>query len=151
MSPFFDSKIVAYRLNSRQVEEIAQVPGIDVLFVGPWDLGNNIGRPVLTAEFHPDLEVAIERIRKAATDNGKKAGIYCPSGEFAKKYIDQGFNMVRPVLYPSICLDHDVSSCSLCSPCVIGLCHFRCHRTSYLPQPDPESSKGGVDELNTDS
>lgn len=64
--------------------------------VGPWDLGNNIGRPVVTAEFHPDLEIAIERIRKAATGNGKKAGIYCPSGEFAKKYIDQGFHMVRP-------------------------------------------------------
>ncbi|KAK2738874.1 hypothetical protein FQN57_006889 [Myotisia sp. PD_48] len=79
------------------VEEIAKVPGIDVLLVGPWDLGNNIGRPVLQPTFHPELESAIERIRKAATDNGKKAGIYCPSGEHAKKYVDQGFHMVSVI------------------------------------------------------
>lgn len=78
---------------TKQVEEIAKVPGIDVLFVGPWDLGNNIGRPVLGA-FHDDLNAAIERIRKAAVDNGKKTGIYCAGGEFAKKYADQGFHMV---------------------------------------------------------
>jgi 2-keto-3-deoxy-L-rhamnonate aldolase RhmA len=76
-----------------QVEEIAKVPGIDVLFIGPWDLGNNIGRPVLGA-FHEDLEAAIERIRKAAVDNGKRAGIYCVGGPAAKKYADQGFHMV---------------------------------------------------------
>ncbi|KAK9656327.1 hypothetical protein HCH54_001004 [Aspergillus fumigatus] len=75
------------------VEEIAKVPGIDVLFVGPWDLGNNIGRPV-TGAFHEDLEAAIERIRKAAVDNGKRAGIYCVGGAAAKKYADRGFHMV---------------------------------------------------------
>lgn len=75
------------------MEEIAKVPGIDVLFVGPWDLGNNIGRPVMD-EFHDDLNAAIERIRKAAVDNGKKAGIYCVGGAPAKKYAAQGFHMV---------------------------------------------------------
>lgn len=69
------------------------MPGIDVLFVGPWDLGNNIGRPVLGA-FHDDLNAAIERIRKAATDAGKRAGIYAVGGEAAKQYADQGFHMV---------------------------------------------------------
>lgn len=75
------------------MEEIAKIPGIDVLFVGPWDLGNNIGRPVM-GEFHDDLNAAIERIRKAAVDNGKKAGIYCVGGVPAKKYAAQGFHMV---------------------------------------------------------
>ncbi|GAD98362.1 HpcH/HpaI aldolase/citrate lyase family protein [Paecilomyces variotii No. 5] len=78
------------------VEEIAKVPGIDVLFVGPWDLGNNIGRPVLGA-FHDDLSAAIERIRKAAADAGKRSGIYCVGGEAAKKYADQGFHMISVV------------------------------------------------------
>ncbi|GFF86078.1 4-hydroxy-2-oxo-heptane-1,7-dioate aldolase [Aspergillus udagawae] len=78
------------------VEEIAKVPGIDVLFIGPWDLGNNIGRPVMGA-FHEDLEAAIERIRKAAVDNGKRAGIYCVGGAAAKKYADQGFHMISVV------------------------------------------------------
>ncbi|KAL1862216.1 hypothetical protein Plec18170_001041 [Paecilomyces lecythidis] len=78
------------------VEEIAKVPGIDVLFVGPWDLGNNIGRPVLGA-FHDELSAAIERIRKAAADAGKRSGIYCVGGEAAKKYADQGFHMISVV------------------------------------------------------
>ncbi|EFW23152.1 hypothetical protein D8B26_006667 [Coccidioides posadasii str. Silveira] len=75
------------------VEEIARVPGIDVLLVGPYDLGNNIGRPVIN-ELHPELEAAIERIRKAAVDNGKKAGIFSPNGEMAKKFASQGFHMI---------------------------------------------------------
>jgi 4-hydroxy-2-oxoheptanedioate aldolase len=45
--------------------------------------------------FHDDLSAAIERIRKAATDNGKRSGIYCTSAQCAKKYADQGFHMVR--------------------------------------------------------
>lgn len=40
------------------------------------------------------MKAAIERIRKAAVDNGKRAGIYCAGGEAAKKYKDQGFHMV---------------------------------------------------------
>lgn len=90
-----------------QVEEIAQVQGVDVLLIGPWDLGNNIGRPVVGAAFHEDLLAAMERIRKAATDNGKKVGVYCTSGESAKKYAEQGFHMVRipgQISEPSTCL-----------------------------------------------
>ncbi|EEP81026.1 hypothetical protein UREG_05868 [Uncinocarpus reesii 1704] len=76
----------------KNVEEIAKVPGIDVLLVGPYDLGNNIGRPVIDG-FHPELEAAIERIRKAAVENGKRAGIYSSNGEMAKKFAEQGFHM----------------------------------------------------------
>lgn len=78
------------------VEEIAKVDGIDVLFIGPWDLGNNIGHPVL-GKFDPELEEAIARILKAAQDSGKKSGIYCPSGDFARRYADMGFQMISVV------------------------------------------------------
>ncbi|KAJ9639272.1 hypothetical protein H2204_003883 [Knufia peltigerae] len=78
------------------VEEIARVDGIDVLFIGPWDLGNNIGHPV-TGDFSPELQKAIARILKAAQDAGKKSGIYCPSGEFARRYADMGFQMISVV------------------------------------------------------
>ncbi|KAL1996714.1 hypothetical protein VTN49DRAFT_7579 [Thermomyces lanuginosus] len=92
-----DSLLTIVQIETKEavenVEEIARVPGIDVLFVGPWDLGNSIGYPV-TGEFHPELEATIERIRKAAEAAGKKSGIYCANGEAAKKYADQGFNMI---------------------------------------------------------
>ncbi|KIW47400.1 uncharacterized protein PV06_00098 [Exophiala oligosperma] len=78
------------------VEEIAKVDGIDVLFVGPFDLGNNIGHPV-TGDFPPELDAAIARILKAAQDEGKKSGIYSPSAEFANRYADMGFQMISVV------------------------------------------------------
>lgn len=76
-----------------QIEAIAKVDGIDVLFIGPYDLGNNIGHPV-TGEFAEELKTAIEKIRKAAAAAGKSSGIYATSGDQARTYADQGFNMV---------------------------------------------------------
>lgn len=76
------------------VDAIAKVPGIDVLLVGPYDLGNNIGYPPAVHGFLPELDQAIDRILKAAVDNGKKAAIYCSDGASAKKYADKGFHML---------------------------------------------------------
>lgn len=81
------------------VEQIAQTPGIDVLFVGPWDLGNNIGHPV-QGSFDPELTEAIARVRKAAAEAGKKSGIYCNDGDTARKYADEGFQMVNCYFSP---------------------------------------------------
>lgn len=77
-----------------QVEAIAKVEGIDVLLVGPYDLGNNLHHPITTGEPDEELKEAIEKIRVVATAAGKKTGIYCTSGEQARKYADQGFHMV---------------------------------------------------------
>ena len=59
------------------------------MFVGPWDLGNNLGYPV-KGDFEPELKTAIARIMKAAHDAGKKSGIYCPNGEYARNFADDG-------------------------------------------------------------
>lgn len=86
------------------MEEIAKVDGIDVLFVGPWDLSNAIGHPIVDGKFSPELEDAIEKIRKAAQDAGKKSGIYCPNGDSARRFADKGFQMVRrTTLFPDMC------------------------------------------------
>jgi 4-hydroxy-2-oxoheptanedioate aldolase len=76
-------------------EEIAAVPGIDVLFVGPFDLGNNIGAPILQGVQSQTLKDAIKRVHAAAIKAGKKSGIYCVSGEQAREYSEMGFHMVR--------------------------------------------------------
>ena len=72
------------------------MPGIDVLFVGPFDLGNNIGHPILDGTMHPELKTAIANIQEVAEANGKSTGIYATSGDQAREYADQGFDMVRP-------------------------------------------------------
>jgi len=76
------------------VEGIAAVDGVDVLLVGPFDLGNNIGHPVLTDAMDAELERAIDAILAAAQKNGKRSGIYCTSGEQAAHYARKGFNMI---------------------------------------------------------
>lgn len=46
----------------QDVDAIAAIPGIDVLFVGPFDLGNNIGRPVIDGVMHEECELWLARI-----------------------------------------------------------------------------------------
>lgn len=79
------------------VQAIAAVDGIDVLFIGPFDLGNNIGHPIIDGVMHEELHAAIEQIFKASIAAGKKTGIFCTSGEQAKKYADMGFHMISVI------------------------------------------------------
>ncbi|TVY78256.1 2-dehydro-3,6-dideoxy-6-sulfogluconate aldolase [Lachnellula suecica] len=76
------------------VDEIAAVPGIDVLFVGPFDLGNNIGHPILDGTMHDNLKAAIAKVLAAANSAGKKAGIFCANGDQGKTFADDGFHMI---------------------------------------------------------
>lgn len=62
--------------------------------MGPFDLGNNIGHPILTGTIHDELKEAIAKIQRAAKANGKYTGIYSTSGDQAREFADQGFNMV---------------------------------------------------------
>ena len=41
-----------------------------------------------------ELKESIANILKAAQDNGKSSGIYATSGDQAREFADQGFNMV---------------------------------------------------------
>ena len=79
-----------------QVDAIAKVPGVDVLFVGPFDLGNAIGYSIVDGVVHDELKKAIAKIQRAAKENEKSSGIYATSGDQARVYADQGFNMVSP-------------------------------------------------------
>ncbi|KAK5987297.1 4-hydroxy-2-oxo-heptane-1,7-dioate aldolase [Cladobotryum mycophilum] len=76
------------------IDEIAAVDGIDVLFIGPFDLGNNLGYPMQTADGSPELRAAISKILTATKKAGKKAGIFATSGEQGKRYVEQGFDMI---------------------------------------------------------
>lgn len=79
------------------VDEIAAVEGIDVLFVGPFDLGNNIGHRITAEGIPQQLEEALLKIQAAAKKAGKKSGIYTLDPEHAKTCRKQGFDMVHIV------------------------------------------------------
>ncbi len=74
------------------VEEIAAVPGVDLLFVGPADLTLSYGVPF---EFnHPVFQKAIDRVANAAAKTGKWWGTTTASPADAQKAIDRGARMI---------------------------------------------------------
>lgn len=94
-----ESLVIAVQIETKaaleNVREIAAVPGIDVLFIGPFDLGINIGHPISgSGVMDAELVDAIQTIHEAAQAAGKKTGIYCDSGEQAREYADRGFCMM---------------------------------------------------------
>ncbi|KAF4549577.1 Hypothetical protein D9617_21g097980 [Elsinoe fawcettii] len=62
----------------KNVDEIASVPGVDVLLIGPFDLGNNIGYPIIDS-MHDEVKAAITKIHESAKKAGKRTGIYYTS------------------------------------------------------------------------
>lgn len=80
-----DALLVMVQIETKEaleaVEEIA--PLVDVLFIGPFDLGNNIGHPIINGDVKPELKAAIAKILKACKNAGKKCGMYASSGEEA--------------------------------------------------------------------
>jgi 2-keto-3-deoxy-L-rhamnonate aldolase RhmA len=75
-----------------EVEQIAAVPDVDVLFIGPADLSQSLGVP---AEWeHPKLWSAIERVAKAAKDHGIHWAILPPGPALAQRCVDMGCRML---------------------------------------------------------
>jgi 4-hydroxy-2-oxoheptanedioate aldolase len=74
------------------VEEIAAVPGVDLLFVGPGDLSLSYGVPL---DFtHPLLVEATLRVAAAAKAAGKWWGTVSGTPEAAQLALDRGARMV---------------------------------------------------------
>lgn len=71
--------------------EIAAVPGIDMLFIGPFDLAMSIGT---FPEFGLKHEVAVQSVLAAAKGAGKTCGIFTPYASFAVDRRAQGFQWV---------------------------------------------------------
>ncbi len=76
----------------RCVDEIAAVPGITALYIGPADLALSLG--LNPGELHPELLAACEKVAGAARRNGIAAGIDVASLDFAKTYFELGFSLL---------------------------------------------------------
>jgi len=73
-------------------EAIADVDGVDVLFIGPSDLSHSMGK---FGDFgHPDFLAALRRTAQAALSRGKHCGILLPNPKDLKRYVDLGFRFV---------------------------------------------------------
>jgi 2-dehydro-3-deoxyglucarate aldolase/4-hydroxy-2-oxoheptanedioate aldolase len=74
------------------VEEIAFTPGVDVLWVGQFDLTVSMGIP--GAFDDPRLREAEDRVVAACSDAGIAAGILVADVETARSMLDRGFRMI---------------------------------------------------------
>ena len=72
-----------------QIDEIAAVPGIDVLFIGTSDLSFSLG--LRGRQDHPRLEAAIARIVAAGKRHAKILGRPGLRPDHIRRYQDQGF------------------------------------------------------------
>lgn len=74
------------------VEAIAATPGIDVLWLGHFDLTNFMGIP---GQFrHPDYLAGVQRIAAAARSHGKVAAYLALDDHWADEYWGYGYKMM---------------------------------------------------------
>lgn len=75
-----------------QVNKIAEIAGVDALFVGPLDLSFALGVP---RDFsHPVFIEACEKVLAACAKSGIVCGILAPDVAGAKRYKDMGFTFI---------------------------------------------------------
>jgi 4-hydroxy-2-oxoheptanedioate aldolase len=75
-----------------RIEEIAAVPGVDVLFVGPADLSFSYEVPCDLDE--PLLRTALEKVLEAASRHGKRTGIFVRDDKHLPALLQDGFTMI---------------------------------------------------------
>jgi 4-hydroxy-2-oxoheptanedioate aldolase len=76
------------------VDAIAATPGIDALFVGPYDLSTALSGGKAQDVTAGEVEGAIDRIGQAAKKAGKIPGIYCRDPERALAMAKRGFRFI---------------------------------------------------------
>ncbi len=76
----------------RQLDEIAQIEGVDVLFLGPADLSLALG--IFGQWEHPDFVAAVKAISQAALKAGKAAGVLFLDPAQYEFYYQQGFRFL---------------------------------------------------------
>jgi 2-dehydro-3-deoxyglucarate aldolase/4-hydroxy-2-oxoheptanedioate aldolase len=75
-----------------QIEAIARIRGVDVLFVGPRDLTHALGVPGQTDA--PEFQNALRQVVVAARAAGVAPGILASSEQQARRYAEEGFTFI---------------------------------------------------------
>lgn len=75
-----------------RIEEIVAVPGVDGVFVGPYDLSASLGH--LGEVNHPEVTAAIDKVFTACREAGKAAGVFGMGAQAVAPYIRRGFTLI---------------------------------------------------------
>ena len=77
-------------------DAILSVKGLDGIYIGPNDLCLAYGAPPRPETDDPEVSALIKSLAAKTREKNLVAGIFCSSGEGAKRRIADGFNMVTP-------------------------------------------------------
>jgi len=74
------------------IDAILEVPGVDALLVGPYDLSGSMG--IIGEVNEPGLKAAITTVRQRCLEAGMPVGIFSADLQTAKAYMDEGFRLL---------------------------------------------------------
>jgi 4-hydroxy-2-oxoheptanedioate aldolase len=86
--------LVETELGIQNLDEIARTPGLDMIYLGPNDLGISYGAQPSYLPNHPGVDEAIDKVIEAARRNGIAAGIHAGNKEVASKAADKGYRLL---------------------------------------------------------
>lgn len=93
-----DTLIALAMIETRQaltnLDAILNVDGLDGVFIGPTDLSLSLGFAPKPDSSEPDVVAAIAEVRRRAHAAGKRVGIFCAGGDFARAKLAEGFDLV---------------------------------------------------------
>jgi 2-keto-3-deoxy-L-rhamnonate aldolase RhmA len=74
------------------VDEIIATPGVDAVFIGPYDLSGSMGK--LGQIDDPDVQRAIERVVDGCTKVGMPLGLFSTTTDGARKALERGIHFL---------------------------------------------------------
>jgi len=74
------------------IEQIVQVPGIDAVLLGPYDLAASLGKMGQVDD--PEVTGAIDRITTACQAAGMPLGIFGVTADAIRPYAEKGYNLL---------------------------------------------------------
>ncbi len=74
------------------IESIASTPGLDVIFIGPYDLSASMG--LMGQVDHPKVLEAIARVEEVCKQKGIQMGYFGMTADSVKPYIDKGYRLI---------------------------------------------------------
>ncbi len=76
----------------RNIADIIEVPGVDAILIGPYDLSASMGKMGQVQD--AEVQTAVTTVTKTCRDTGLPLGIFAESAKSAAPYIQRGFSLI---------------------------------------------------------
>lgn len=83
---------IEHKTAIENIETIVKVPGIDCLFIGPYDLSVSMGKMGQVND--PEIQDAIAKVKQCADEANIPTGIFGAGPEAVRQYIESGYTLI---------------------------------------------------------